>query len=384
MPGSANFPGPARARQRSVFCGFPALLHHMPVPPAAALAYRPELTGLRAVAVAVVLAQHWLQLAFPLGEVGPSLFFVLSGYLISGIIWQQGAFYGAPVGWPRRLGTFYLRRALRVVPAYYLALLGCALLPLAAVRANPAWFLLPGANLLIYRGHGWPDGVGHFWTIAIEMQFYLLWPWLLGLLGRRPGRLVGLAGAALLFRALWVAWVRPDMVHLLLPASFDVFALGALLRLSEGRPWLARIARWQFVLLAWVGWILLRLVPASGGWAAAAAVGQAGWLAGAEFLLVGWLLLPARPGRQVGLGHPALQWVGQRSYGMYLFHLPLLVFWQRLVYHLVPGPVGRAALMGRWSILLVLGPVLLLLSAASWRWLEEPIEGLKNRFSYLK
>ena len=354
----------------------------MPTPPSAALAYRPELTGLRAVAVAVVLAQHWLQPGFPLGEVGPSLFFVLSGYLVSGIIWQYGAYPGAPGRWPSRLGTFYLRRALRVVPAYYLALLGCALLPLAAVRTNPAWFLLPGANLLIYRGHGWPDGVGHFWTIAVEMQFYLLWPWLLRLAGRRPLPLVGLAAGALLFRAVWMAWVRPDMVHLLLPASFDVFALGALLRLGEGQPWLARLARWQFVLLAWAGWVLLRLAPTPAGWAAAGAVGQASWLAGAEFLTVGWLLLPTRPGRRIGLGHPVLQWLGQRSYGIYLFHLPLLVFWQRLVYHVVPGAAGRAALMGRWSLLLLLGPVLMFLSAASWQWLEKPADRLKERFRY--
>ena len=356
----------------------------MPVSSTTSLAYRPELTGLRAVAVALVLVQHWLRPAFPLGEVGPSLFFVLSGYLISGIIWKQGAHPGAPGRWPRRLGTFYLRRALRVVPAYYLALLGCAVLPLAAVRTSPAWFLLPGANLFIYRSHGWPEGVGHFWTIAVEMQFYLLWPGLLGLLGRHAGRLLGLAGAAWLFRALWMSGLHSNMGHLLLPASLDVFALGALLQLAEGKPWLARLARWEFVLLAWAGWILLRLAPVPGGWATAGAVGQAGWLACTEFLTVGWLLLPSRPGRRVGLAHPVLQWVGQRSYGMYLFHLPLLAFWQRLVYHAVPGPTGRAALMGRWPVLLVLGPTLLLLSAASWRWLEKPLDGLKERLSYAK
>jgi peptidoglycan/LPS O-acetylase OafA/YrhL len=355
----------------------------MPVPFSATLAYRPELTGLRALAVAIVLAQHWLQPAFPLGEVGPSLFFVLSGYLVSGIVWKYRAYPGGR-GWLQRFGTFYLRRALRVVPAYYLALLGCALLPLAAVHASPMWFLLPGANLLIYRGHGWPDGVGHFWTIAIEIQFYLLWPWVLYLVGRRRLPLVGLAVGALLFRAGWMAYVRPDMVHLLLPVNFDVFALGALLRLGEEQPWLPKLARWKWVVLAWTGWVLLRLAPSPAEWAVAGAVAQAGWLAGTEFLTVGWLLLPTRPGRHIGLAHPVMQWIGQRSYGIYLFHLPLLVFWQRLVYHVVPETAGRAALMGRCSLLLLLCPVLLIIAAASWRWLEQPIDGLKKRFHYVE
>jgi peptidoglycan/LPS O-acetylase OafA/YrhL len=354
----------------------------MSAPSTTSLPYRPELTGLRAVAVAVVVAQHWLQPGFPLGEVGPGLFFVLSSYLVSGIIWKERAHPGAGGRWGQRLGVFYLRRALRVLPAYYAALLGCALLPLAAVRAHPGWFLLPGANLLIYLGRGWPDGVGHLWTIAVEIQFYLLWPWLLGAIGRRPAWLVGLAVGALVFRVLWARYAHSDMVHLLLPVSFDVFALGALLRLGEGRPWLARVARGRYVALAWAGWIALRLLPAAAGWATVQTVGQASWLAGTEFLTVGWLLQSTRPRRQVGLAHPLVHWVGQRSYGMYLFHLPLLVFWQRLVYHVVPGATGRAALMSRWPVLLVLGPVLLLLSAASWRWLEQPIDQLKKRFRY--
>ena len=138
------------------------------VPSPTVLTHRPELTGLRAVAVGIVLVQHWARPAFPLGELGPSLFFVLSGYLVSGIIWKYWAWVGAPGPWVRRVGTFYLRRGLRIVPCYYLALVGCALLPLASVRAHPAWFLLPAANLLTYYSRGWADGVRHFWIIAVE------------------------------------------------------------------------------------------------------------------------------------------------------------------------------------------------------------------------
>lgn len=354
----------------------------MSAAPPTALSYRPELTGLRAVAVAVVLVQHWLRPAFPVGELGPSLFFVLSGYLVSGIIWRYEAYAGAPGPWGRRVGTFYLRRALRIGPCYYLALVGCALLPLATVREHPAWFLLPGANLLIYNSRGWGDGIGHFWTIAVEAQFYLLWPWVLGRLGRRLKPLLALVVLSWLFRTLWAAFVRPDMVHLLLPASFDLFALGAVLRLAQGQPWLHRLARGRYVLLAWLGWAALRLWPGAGPWAAVGAGSQGAWLALADFLTIGWLLHRPAAGRRLGLTHPAVQWVGQRSYSIYLYHLPLLVFWQRLVYHLVPGAAGRATLLGPLPVLLALGPVLALLSAASWHWVEAPIDQFKNRFRY--
>lgn len=347
------------------------------------LPYRPALNGLRAVAVGIVLVQHWLRPAFPLGEAGPSLFFVLSGYLVSGIIWRYEAYVGAPGPWWRRVGTFYVRRALRILPLYYLALVGCALLPLAQVRDYPGWFVLLGTNLLTYRHGGWGDGVGHFWTVAVEAQFYLLWPLVLGGLGRRLKPLLALVAAAWLFRVLWVMCVTPNLVHLLLPASFDLFALGAVLQLAQRRPWLARVARGRYVLLAWGCWAAFRLGLPPGMGAQAWAQGQSMGLAVADFLTIGWLLRSPDAGRRLGLHHAATQWVGQRSYGIYLFHLPLLVCWQRLVYHFVPGAEGRAALMSPLLLVLLLGPVLLALSAASWRLVEAPIDRFKERFRYV-
>ena len=354
----------------------------MPSQPRTALTYRPALSGLRAVAVGVVVLHHWLRPPFPLGEVGRGLFFVLSGYLVSGIIWKYGAWVGAPGPWGRRLGTFYARRVLRILPPYYLALAGCALLPLATVRDHPAWFLLPGANLLFYRMHGWGDGVGHYWTLAVDEQFYLLWPLLLGLLGRRVAPLLALAAAGWLFRAGWPAWAGPGMVHLLLPASLDLFAAGAVLRLAQHQPWLGRLARGRFVLLAWAGWAGLTQLLDPGPWAAAWASAHIAWLAGAAFLTIAWLLRVPAAGRRLGLTHPVAQWVGQRSFGFYLYHLPLLVAWQRLVYHVVPDAAGRQLWMGPLPVLLALGPLLALGAAASWHFVEAPMDRLKNRFRY--
>ena len=350
--------------------------------PPPGLAYRPALNGLRAVAVGIVLVQHWLQPAFPLGELGPSLFFVLSGYLVTGIIWKYEAYAGAPGAWWRRIGTFYIRRALRILPSYYLALAGCALLPLAMVREYPGWFVLPGANFLVYRFGGWGDGVGHFWTIAVEIQFYLLWPVLMALVGRRLKPLLALAALGWVFRILWSGWVNPNMVHMLLPANLDLFALGAVLQVSQHQSWLARVAQGRYVGLAWLGWAALHLWLQPGPWAQACVFSQGPWLAGADFLTIGWLLCVPGAGTCLGLCHARTQWVGQRSYGIYLYHLPLLVFWQRLVYYFVPDAADRTALMGPLPVLLVLGPVLLVLSAASWRFVEAPIDRYKNRFRY--
>lgn len=354
----------------------------MPAASPTALAYRSELNGLRAVAVGVVVLHHWLHPPFPLGEIGRCLFFVLSGYLVSGIVWKYGVYWGAPGRWWRRMGTFYIRRVLRIMPPYYLALAGCALLPLAAVREHPWWFLLPGANLLFYRSQGWFDGVGHYWTLAVDEQFYLLWPLLLALLGRRLMPFLVLAATGWLFRVGWFAWSGSGMIHLLLPANFDLFALGSVLRLEQGRRWLGRVAQGKYVALAWLSWILLHLLLDSGPWAVAWANTHITWLAVTAFLTIGWLLEVPGAGRRLGLLHPIAQWVGQRSFGFYLYHLPLLVGWQRLVYHFVPGAAGRATFMGPLPVLLVLLPVLTLVSAASWHFVEAHMDQLKNRFQY--
>lgn len=357
------------------FCAVPT--------PSTSLTYRPELSGLRALAVGVVVVHHWLEPPFPLGEVGRCLFFVLSGYLVSGIIWKYDAYVGAPGPWLRRLGTFYTRRVLRIIPPYYLALAGCALLPLSTVCVYPEWFLLPGANLLLYKSKGWGDGIGHYWTLAVDEQFYLVWPLMLGLVGRRRWALLLLAVGGLVFRWIWAAWYGPVMVHLLLPASLDLFALGTLLRLCQGQAWLRQLARGRYVAGAWLLCVGLRTwLNNSGLWAEAWELGYISLGAVAAFATINWLLTKPHIVAQRVLNHPVMQWMGQRSYGFYLYHLPLLVFWQRLVYHFVPGAAERAQLMGPLPLLLVLLPTLAGLSAASWYFVEAPLDRFKNRFQY--
>ncbi|RSK43726.1 acyltransferase family protein [Hymenobacter rigui] len=355
----------------------------MTTPPGAPLAYRPELNGVRAIAVWLVVVQHWAAPPIMMGEMGRLVFFVLSGYLISGIVWKQQVYPGAPGPWRRRLGTFYLRRLLRIIPPYYCALALSALLPLTTVREYPLWFLLPAANQLFYHLQRWGEGCGHLWTLAVDEQFYLLWPALLAVVGRRVRWLVLIGACGLLFRVGWSLLVTPGFVLLLLPASLDLFAAGTLLRLLENSAALKQWARGRYVLLAWGGWWTLWawLHPVQGGniWLVLfPAVGAV-----AAFLTLAWLLRNPAAARRSSLLHPALVWMGQRSFGVYLYHLLLPVFWQRAVYTLWPaGSEWRTILLGPLPTLLVLTPLLIGLSAASWHFIEGPLDRMKRHLRY--
>ena len=349
------------------------------------LTYRPGLNGIRAIAVWLVVLAHWTRPPFPIGEMGRIPFFVLSGYLISGVIWKQQVFPGASGPWGRRLATFYQRRMLRILPPYYLALALGALLPLATLREYPGWFVLPVSNLLFYRLHHWGEGVGHYWTMAVDEQFYLVWPLLLGLVGRRIGWLLAVAAAGLLFRVAWSTWVSPDFVFVLLPACLDMFALGAVLGLIEHQPWVKRLARGRWVLLAWGGWTSLwaitHLTNAHALWmlisTAVASV--------ASMFTLNWAIQTpgaALAGSARVLLSPVLQWLGRRSYGCYLYHLMLPVLYQRVIFRLFPTTETRQLWLSPLPTVLLLLPVLLLLAAASWHWLEAPINRWKNRLAY--
>lgn len=357
-----------------------------PAPPT----YQPELMGIRAVAVSLVVLVHWTLSPWPFGEPGRMLFLVLSGYLISGLLWKNDIYWGGAGAWQRRLGVFYLRRALRIIPPYYVALGLAAALPLVTLHQYPWWFLLPATNLLCYRLQGWPEGLGHYWTMAVEEQFYLLWPLLLTLFRRLRATETGLWAVilfAFLFRAAWVWAVGPGFVTVLLPACLDLFAAGALLRLQAPR---LRATADNFsgglVTAAWLAW--------AAGWhlSQLGAAGDPYWtVAGhslgalASYCTLRWLLTAPPAARWLRL--PLAQWLGERSYGLYLYHLLLPVFYQRLVYHLLPASLPNAASLRHFWLsplptVLLLGPVLVGLSAASWRWLEAPLDRFRRQFSY--
>ena len=337
----------------------------------------PELDAVRGLAAVAIVIYHFALSRFPIGWAAVDLFFVLSGFLITSIILEhrESRFF---------LARFIMRRGLRIWPIYYLSLL--ALLVAGPHLPRPTrWSGLP--YCLTYTQNVeryWAAAVteyswyfNHTWTLAIEEQFYLIWPALILVAGRRRVASLALAllAASVAARACGAHWWT-------LPGRSDGLALGALLATAlrdrerfEG--WLRR-HRWglRFGALAALGY--LGVVGALGG---LPGHGAPRWPA-LTLLAINGLFVAVVGSVALRAGHPSLWflrgsvlgYLGKISYGLYLYHMIVLRI--KLDVCRVWG-IGHN--FGIDALTLV---ACFALAALSWHFVEKPILALKDRFDY--
>jgi peptidoglycan/LPS O-acetylase OafA/YrhL len=311
--------------------------------------YRPDVDGLRAVAVLAVLAFHAFPDFAPGGFAGVDVFFVISGFLITGII------LGGLADGSFTFAGFYWRRVRRLFPALVLVLAAClalgwlVLLPdeyrqLGRHVAAGAGFV---SNIVLWREAGYFDTAAelkpllHLWSLGVEEQYYLVWPVLLVLLRKSPQlmfcAIVGVAAASLAAN-LWLTYQHPDAAFFLPVGRFWELLCGSLLAyLAHHR----RLAGGAVELKAWLGAALLAASAAlldplrdfPGAWALLPVMGT---------VLVVWAGPCAWINRRV-LAHPAAVLLGLISYPLYLWHWPLLAF-ARIVHGGEPPLALRVAL----------------------------------------
>ena len=239
----------------------------------------PQLDALRAFAVIAVMLAHFsptIQVVTPeLGFAGVRLFFVLSGFLITGILLRCRDRVASGKSAPGfQLRQFYLRRALRILPAFYATLFVAAALNMGSTRPTFWWHFFYASNFLLAWRGTWLDLVTHFWSLAVEEQFYLVWPWLVLFVSPRRLPLLIIIGCVLgpltRLTSLWLAPGNLIAATVLTPSCFDQLGAGALLAWlwytrNFGATRLVWFSRGGLTLLVTIVPILL-LLPPDTGW----------------------------------------------------------------------------------------------------------------------
>jgi peptidoglycan/LPS O-acetylase OafA/YrhL len=326
--------------------------------------------GLRALAVLAVLAVHLVGAYIPGGWVGVDVFFALSGYLITMLLLREHARTGGI-----SLRAFYLRRILRLAPA--LTVFVAVVAPIAALAGQldvPA----SAAAAITYTMDIYKPAVGvdnvlaHTWSLAVEEQFYVAWPVVLvaGLArGWRLGRIVAAVAGVAAAAGLWTAVaVSPAAAYYGPFAHLPVMLGGVALALvAHHHPAALQPlrSRWVPVLAAAGTLAVLPLVRGSAMWLYGGGLLAVGAVAVA---LIGHLHVNPDGWTATRLQWRPLVWLGERSYGFYLWHFP--VTW--VAPHLgLPRPVA-----GLLALIVILG-----LTQASWLGVERPFLRLKDRIA---
>ena len=311
------------------------------------------------------------------GYVGVDVFFVLSGFLITGLLVREKQKTGTV-----SLTSFYARRARRLLPAAALCLLvtvavaAVVMPPLlvpevagdgvaAALYASNIRFAIEATDYL--QAEGPPSPLLHYWSLGVEEQFYLFWPALLllltrgaGDLARRVGMIAAVVGIASFALSLWLTTANQPWAFFSLPTRAWELGIGALLAVS-----VTRLARLPGRVAATAGWLGLAMValsaiviqpstPFPGTAALLPTVGSA-------LVILAGISMPSG-GPVLVLGTRPLRYLGKISYSLYLWHWPIIV----LPAYALGMELPLAATIGLAAVAIPVG-------AASQRWVEDPI-----------
>ena len=373
------------------------------------------LDGLRGVAILLVLVDHLARALAPglngpaaarlarCGWVGVDLFFVLSGFLITGILFDTRQA-------PGYFRNFYARRVLRIFPLYYGVVFATLvlipwlfahpglghLLPhggarlarsFEALRPHQLWLWLYGSNFTqSFRSIQW-QMLGHFWSLGVEEHFYLAWPLVVYFVAKRDrliGTCAGVAAGSLIVRVLLVQWASAHLdVYFFTPCRLDALAIGALAALAARGPGgLAELVTPAKIGAIGCGGSILSLVLLRHDFSHEDAIVQSvGFTLVALFFASVLVLAVAAPAGSTSgrfFAHPVLRFFGKYSYGIYVFHYLVL---------LVATPQSLAAATGSARLgAVAYGALVLGLSTAvawlSWHLYEKQFLKWNRRFGY--
>lgn len=373
-------------------------------------AYFPALDGIRALAFVMVLGQHYA--ATPWGWTGVDIFFVLSGFLITGILFDSRDD-------PHRVRNFYIRRTLRIFPLYYgiflVLLLSTPLIHWSWLRSWIAWPLYLGnylrflhpyilrtpwqriadAQLSGTNAHGITVYMGHFWSLCVEEQFYLFWPWVVFFVRSRR-TLLWICGCSVLLMPLvriWANTVLPqnmldvEILYRATPFRIDALLLGGLVALwyrGTQRDAMLKISHWLFWLCAAIS-VAYLLFTVHRGMDYIYPAWKFTWgLSFIDLFAASALVVALQPGSVLYrlFKLRPLRWLGRISYGAYVFHdlfhgaLLKLLNSTHLLQH-----IYGAQKHARYAPAFIALVITCVIAWLSFRFFETPFLNLKERWT---
>ena len=365
--------------------------------------YFSQLDGIRFIAVALVLLDHWLAESnvYPLGVLGVTLFFVLSGFLITRIL-IQSKLKDDKVGRSHwfSIKQFIIRRSIRIFPIYFLAIFVLYLLDVPPVRDTVLWCLTYTTNIYIATKQHWMGTIDHLWSLAVEEQYYLVFPYLILFLPTKSYKttLTIMIILSVLLRFLLFLNGSPWMVqYVLMPTCLDSFGIGGLLAYFftfQKETILKEIVKIQYLLVSFL--ILLIFLFFSRQYQITSnQVHHFGnlvveRLVGSVFCF--FLIAKAVNGYEGAmkwfLENSLVSFFGRISYGLYLYH--------NFVYNFFHTPKTSIVLRGLHKIqrivpqlttnsifeLFYFFGITVFVATLSWFLIEKPVNNLKKYFTY--
>ena len=348
--------------------------------------YFGQLDGLRALSVAAVAWSHWrLSLNWysdsivPWGELGVETFFIISGFLITGILLDNRSSTARFFV----LRQFFARRFLRIFPLFYAALVILAIVQAKGVSETWLWHASYLSNVYFYL-HGWLGQLSHFWSLAVEEQFYLGWPLLMIFLPQRfllSAILISIFLAPTFEKIMTLAFpnhVAAVTASVLMPSCLDALGIGALLAYGVRKKYPMQRIAFRLLLAGLFGltcWGVADFPSAFEPWRR---------LAGN--CVLGWLVYSAAVGFKGPFGwllqSPPFGYIGKISYGLYVIHnfaISMCLSLLMLLGH--PSWLERGYAIPAFRLLAFIS-LTIGLSALSWHLFEKPINNLKCKFPY--
>ena len=349
--------------------------------------YYPSLDSVRAFAVILVIISHWFSSEHFLnrytsnGTIGVTLFFVLSGFLITGILLNYKAqLEHNGTGLMHLMKNFYLRRSLRIFPIYYLTIVVILIFQFSMIKDGLWWHFFYLSNVYFWLQGTFNGSLSHFWSLAVEEQFYLIWPILILLLPWRRIHILLITGIlyGLIFRLIYVNELN-EMARFLLPGSLDSFCIGAIFAIAKKGSFplaMGCIGNRNILLTGFFGCLVLSFICKelylTPGLNSALFI----FLLSCAFgFLIIVLCLEKKPNSKKSiLQNPLLMYIGKISYGLYLYH-NFIPFPYELNLSWLPISLSQyAAQLCRFFLLL-------LVATASWFLIEKPFLRLKNKYN---